>query len=109
MKIDSRIALAMALVAGLAGGIAGAFVAGGCVRAAAPAPEAGKSFEGYGDGMSFDKAVVDAATKAFAELSKSPDWPKADGMLRFTVSEIGGERGGFAGLNRLRVKITPTP
>jgi hypothetical protein len=92
------------LVCGFAGWFAASSSAGGCAPQAAP-----KTFEGYSSDLTFDKAIADAVSKAWAELSKSPDWPKADGMLRFTVSEIGGERGGFAGFNRLRVKITVSP
>ncbi|MBI1850049.1 MAG: hypothetical protein HYR85_06865 [Planctomycetes bacterium] len=107
---SSRMVIVAALVAGCVGGVVGSLASSGCVKAESqPAAPAAKQFEGYGDGLSFDKAVADAVTKAFADLSKSPSFPAADGMLRFTVTEIGGERGGIAGLNRVRVKITATP
>jgi hypothetical protein len=95
----------LAGVAFLSACLGGAIGAGGLGEGAGAPPPA-KEFEGYSSDLSFDKAVADAVSKAWAELSKSPEFPKADGMIRFTVVEIGGERGGFAGLNRLRVKIS---
>lgn len=89
----------------VAGGLLALVVACQASMAGAAAPSEPKEFEGFSNDLSFDKAVADALKKAWDDLSKSPDFPKADGMVRFKVTEIAGERGGFAGFNRIRVKI----
>jgi hypothetical protein len=67
--------------------------------AARPAPPAARTFEGVSQHGSLQEALNDAVAKALGSL------PGADRLVRYRLREVTGERGGIAGVNRVRVVI----
>jgi hypothetical protein len=88
----------LALVALAAAGTLGA-QPGRTQEGARPGSPGPRVYEGVSRRGDFQEALNDAVERALRAL------PGADRMVRYRVREITGERGGFAGVNVLRVTI----
>jgi hypothetical protein len=62
-------------------------------------PDGGRSFVGKSARGDLQEALSDAINKA-AESSSAPD-----GLLKWKLSEVTGEKGGIAGLNNMAVTV----